>query len=445
MATSPTQAVDPYASIATPVAASDPYASIATQIPPESTMQKAASSAGEFGAGIIPGMVESVGETIQALPWVGKKIISPEAMTAERAYFAPGSAAEKYGQTTGHIAEPLLEFVLGDEALKGLALADKIGLAGKIAKVAQDSPYIGKLLQHGVNAARMGTVGTTEALAKGATVPEALKTGVATGVGGEAISSIPEVASGFRGTNPFRAVASKFTGSDIQPTLKSGIQDVWNNVAEKAGIPKPTSASVQDLGQEVGDSILARSKANYKLVDDATEGRFSGTEQALKSVNQDLRSVTNDTEEQNLMVRKTRLEMQMNQMMDEAVKKGVPKSTIDAAKADFKQAQSIYDTNHQIRMSTTGVRPGMQGAADVREEVNAKNLMNRLNKLYNKDRLQQAVGDDGAEDLIGHSATAQKAARDVARNRKVAGIVGGVVGVPAVGTAVVEGVRHAME
>ena len=158
--------------------------------------------------------------------------------------------------------------------------------------------------------------------------------------------------------NPFR----KLTGSDIQPTIKAGIQDVWNQTADSAGVPRPTTASVQDMGQEVGDAILARSKAAYKLIDGATDGRFSGTEQALKTVNQDLRSVTNDVQEQELLTRKTRLEMQMNQMMDEAEAKGVPKSTVDAAKADFKKAQAIYDTNHQIRMSTTGVRPDMPGA-----------------------------------------------------------------------------------
>lgn len=391
--------------------------------------QSVLGAVGDFAKGTAEGAVGSMADTISNLPWVGKKILSPDDMRLEREYFKPGSAAEKFGQTTGDIAEPLLEFVMGDEALKGLALADKIGLASKLADFATKNPYIGKLLQHGVNAARMGTVGTTQALAKGATLPQALKTGAAVGIGGEALSAAaeaaPEAIQAVRSLqNPFRkaatAVASKFTGSEIQPALKTGIQDVWNQVADKAGVAKPTAASVQDMGQEVGDSILARSKGSYKLIDKATDNRFSGTEQALKTVNLDLRSVTNDTEEQALLVRKTRLEMQMNQMMDEAEAKGVPKATVAAAKNDFKQAQAIYDTNHQIRMSTTGVRPGMQGATDVPEEVNSKSLMNRLNKIYNKGRLQQAVGDDGAEDLIGHSATAQKAARNVARNKTVA-------------------------
>ena len=65
----------------------------------------------------------------------------------------------------------------------------------------------------------------------------------------------------------------------------------------------------------------------------------------------------------------------------------------------------------------------MQGAKDVPEEVNAKSLLNRLNKLLNKGRLQQAVGEDSAEDLIGHSAIAQKAAKDVTRNQRIGGAV----------------------
>ena len=431
-------------------------------LPPGATLQPLGSSAttaaapppggilsdiGDVAKGIGEGAVSAMGSTIQALPYVGKKIITPEAMAAERAAFAPGSTAEKLGQYGGEGAESVVEFVLGDEALKGLALADKVGLAGEITKIMKTSPYIGKLLEHGVNAARMGTVGATQALARGATLPQAAVTGAATGVGGESLSAVSEpLIKGLK--NPFRtakSVAAKFTGSDIQPTLKSGIQDVWNEVADKAGVARPTTKSVQDLGQEVGDKILARSKANYRLIDDATGNRFSGTEKAIRDVNDALRDVTNDTDEGNLMVRKQRLEMQMDQMMDEAQSKGVDKNVIKAAKDDFKQAQAIYDTNAQIRRATTGVRPGMQGSAQVPEEVNPKNLMNKLNTLSNKGRLQQAVGQDSAEDIIGHTAIAQKAAKDAARNSKVAKTVAGVVGVPAVGTAVVEGVRQMME
>ena len=92
----PTQALqaaatDPYAGIATPIQSapaasaaapvspasdsSDPYASIATPLPaaaPGTTgVSGALNKIGEFGAGVVPGAVESMGETIQifAVGW----------------------------------------------------------------------------------------------------------------------------------------------------------------------------------------------------------------------------------------------------------------------------------------------------------------------------------------------------------------------------------------
>ena len=246
--------------------------------------------------------------------------------------------------------------------------------------------------------------------------------------------------------NPFRAAANKMMGADIQPTLQGGIRDVWNNVAQAEGVPKPLPGiSVGEMGEQVADSIYARSKALYRQIDEATGGRFSGNEESLRAVNKDLRFVTNDTEEQNLLIRKQRLEMQQDQMFDEAAKKGVSKDTVAKAKADFKKAQAIYDTNAQIQASTTGVRPNMRGSMAVPEEVNPKTLMNRTNKLYNKGRLQEAIGEDNSADLIGHSAKAQKMARDVAARQRVASIAGHVVGYGAAGALGVEAVKHAVE
>jgi len=246
---------------------------------------------------------------------------------------------------------------------------------------------------------------------------------LAAGKVGDALNN-PQPAANPARVNPFRAAANKLTGADIQPTLKAGIQDVWNNVADAENVPKPKPGlSVGDAGQQVGDAILARSKAAYRQIDDATGGRFSGLENDLRNVNRDLRFVTNDTEEQNLLIRKTRLEMQLGQEFDEAAKKGVTKDTVAQAKADFKKAQSIFDTNAQIQMSTKGVRPGMAGSKDVPETVDPKGLMNRMNKLYNKGRLQDGIGEDNSADLISHSAKAQSSAAKVARNQKIAGAV----------------------
>ena len=188
------------------------------------------------------------------------------------------------------------------------------------------------------------------------------------------------------------------------------------------------------MGDEVGDSILARSKQTYAKIDAATDNRWSGTEEKLRNVRQALRSVTNDNEEAPLLVDKTRYEMQLSQMLDDAAKQpdGFTRADVEAAKSDFKQAQAVYDTNQHIRMTTTGVRAGAPGAEATPETVNAKGLVNRLEKQYEPKgggRIQQALGEDNSRDLIGHASTAEKAGRTTARNAKAGKYVAGTAGV----------------
>src|SRR5215475_8989320 len=47
-------------------------------------------------------------------------------------------------ETAGKAGESILEFVSGDEALKGASLAEKFGAAQKIAKLAETSPKIAR-------------------------------------------------------------------------------------------------------------------------------------------------------------------------------------------------------------------------------------------------------------------------------------------------------------
>jgi hypothetical protein len=402
------------------------------QTPPQSMAVRALNQIGETGADVASGFVKGAGDTVSGvshlinkIPGVGETLAPKAGVTAlDKLDVTDGT-----GEAAGKGLEGIAEYAAGDELLSGLsdgvklvALAKKYPLINEVMAMAKDHPLLAKIIAGGAKGAAVGTVeGGVKGAQKGQTGKGALEGGTLGAVTGAATAAIPTVTTALK--NPYRKAVRALTDTHVQPELQSGLRDVWNTVADNAGVARPTTQSIQDAGQEVGDNILARSKRTYADIDKATEGRFSGTEQALKSVNQDLRSVTNDTEEANLLTRKTRLELQMNQMMDDAALSGVDASDVAKAKSDFKQAQAIYDTNHQVRMSTTGVRPGQAGAAEVPEEVNPKSLMNRLNKLYNKGRLVQAVGTDSAEDMIGHSAIAQKAAKDVASKRKVAAIV----------------------
>jgi len=285
---------DPLAAIggipATPVTQQDPLAAIGgipdtsapLPSPQPGLLTRAANVIGEAGAGLVPGAVESTGETLQSLPYIGKKIISPEAMQAEREYFKPGSAAEKAGQGIGAGMESILEFVLGDEALKGLAIADKVGIASKISKIAQDSPYIGALLRYGVTAARTGTVGGAEALAKGATPSQAAATGVATGLAGGTLEAASEAIGKILPKNPFRALR---LGKSVEQAPAAAAVRTAVGVGEKT----PILAGTETAATEPLADLETKKSAAYKQIDDtvgfdlkAEKEHLADTQYAIK-------------------------------------------------------------------------------------------------------------------------------------------------------------------
>lgn len=85
---------------------------------------------------------------------------------------------EGVAQDIGEIGENVMEFVAGDEALKGLTAADKLGVAQKIINFAEKAPkWASKALDIGLAALRQGTVGGAQTIAKGGTADEAAETG----------------------------------------------------------------------------------------------------------------------------------------------------------------------------------------------------------------------------------------------------------------------------
>jgi hypothetical protein len=394
----------------------------------------ALNKAGEFGAGILPGAVEGMGESIQSIPWIGKKIISPEAMAAERAYFAPGSPAEKVGQATGGGAETVLEFVLGDEALKGLALADKIGLASKITKITQDSPYIGALLRHGVHAARIGTVGTAEALAKGATVPDALKTGAATGAGGElldtAIEAVPKIINAApKFVNPFREMLQ---GKSIaQAPAEAAVREGVQASTQAAGTAAPTVAnkiattpllhSNETILDEPLKMLEQQKGAAYKAIDKEAGFDLKAERQQLKNDQYKLKQLGNTAEDQTARVKL------INSITDSTQRIADAEKSVKAAGIDPKVADSI-NTTWQAGKDFKKVLVKNISADGT---INIDAILNDSKKLrFSKfgDRLSQFMGGPQAADAyMAQLEAAQKAGVHAMKVQKFSKWLGGIV------------------
>ena len=362
--------------------------------------------------GIGEGAVQSAGETIQSLPWIGKKIISPESMAAERAVFAPGSAAEKAGTYGGKIAEPVLEFVLGDDALKGVALADKVGLAGKITQIAAEHPYIGKLLQHGVAAARMGTVGTADALAHGATLPQALATGATTGIGGSvasaALDAAPQVVQKF--INPFRrgpaisgdadtGIVGRLTqGENVaQPPAQAATRTALQGAGSDVGLNTVQGAGLRTAAQEPIAAIRAAKQGIYGQVDAAAgtdlKGLFDRMDKIEDAIDQ---TAPGSPEEARFEAQRTSLQQTIDDAKATAKSKGV-----DANKM-LKQGDALHTRESALRELQKKVlqNPNIvngNAAAGTPETLNLDSAIKTLQKMqddtkYGAPRLEQAIG-----------------------------------------------------
>lgn len=133
---------------------------------------------GEMGVGVVKGVLQTA-DTISHIFHPGSKTALESELTT------PVSGQEE----AGNILENIVEFVAGDEALKGVSLADKLGIAQKIAKFAEESPKLATALKIGMKAAgtatRQAVVGGTQTLAKGGTPAQAVENAAITGgVGG---------------------------------------------------------------------------------------------------------------------------------------------------------------------------------------------------------------------------------------------------------------------
>src|SRR5690242_6177406 len=131
---------------------------------------------------------------------------------------------------------------MGDESLKGLALADKLGMAQKAATLAQNSPRLKAALEIGMDAIRRGVVGAGVTGIKTGSPTEALEGGAAAAglsAAGEAVSpvvsKIGQIARGEVSLNPLESTSILNPFRD-QPLAKEAIDMAAENAASDSGL-----------------------------------------------------------------------------------------------------------------------------------------------------------------------------------------------------------------
>ena len=215
-----------------------------------------------------------------------------------------------------------------------------------------------------------------------------------------------------------QALQSKL--QDVQNGFHDSIRDLFNQVASEAGVKPKPAESLNDVAANTAAAVKAKASAIYKQLDQAVGGtRSQAFDEQLSNVKRALRNSAgiDPDADGRLVERINDLEDAKAAALDQAKAAGVDPKLIDHANAAWRQGSALEDLSKHIQASTNGLRADLaQGVNAAPEALSPAKLATRANRLYNTGRLQQALGDDHADDLLKAIETTKQSAKDAAEN-----------------------------
>src|SRR5581483_909106 len=351
------------------------------------------------------GAAKSAGQTLAT---VGDAATLGHTNMRNSAVLEPSNENQRYGGYT----EQMAEFALGEgvfKALSELPLTERLLQTSKVLELAKKYPAIARVLHAGVRGASVGGAvggihGGTEGAIQGAVAGGAGEAGAAT------LGELPGVVSKI--LNP----------EQVQTALQKGISDTAASASTANQVPA-SSKGARHVIEDVADSVWSKSKQQYAALDEATGGRIQRFTDRLENIRQKLNELTGTEEdfakEAALLKAQKETEDAMSDAFAEAKAKGIDPKLVDEADANFKKANALYDTDHAVKMSSSG------GITENKPlTVDPKKLASRLEKLHDSGRLQQALGEDGATEFLNHSYDAENELRKIVKRQERAKFLG---------------------
>ena len=194
-------------------------------------------------------------------------------------------------------------------------------------------------------------------------------------------------------------VSEEAAGVTGQPEVQSAVRDVAKATEPTAA----TTPSIRSAVESAADEVLAKSKDAYQTLDEASGGRWQRYSDQIKNLKMKMDETAGIDEDlyDKYELRKNEIETLQANTVDELVSSGkIDAGLADEAKANFKKAMALQDLDSAVKASTRGVRPEQATAGSTAEMLDPQKLDVRLQKLNDSGRLQQAVGEQGATQLI---------------------------------------------
>ncbi len=412
----------------------------------------AAKRVNALGAGIGTGVLGTMNGVADLVHLPHATLTARAAELAQQNRENPGLSA------TGQTTETMAEFLSGDELLKGLSMGDKFLKFSKIASALESSPLAMRAFEIGANAIRQGTV---QGISTGVKTGDATQAAVQGGAGALATGAVEtalHVPSIYRGY---------FSSKVVQDGLQNSVRNILAKTADAAGVDTAVTdtPSLRDAANALGANLKAKAGAMYDSLDTVTGGRIQRFREQLEAVQDEIANSIegadaprgarptesfeqtfgvhpDDTPE--LARRKAAIVAARDVAMQKLKDAGLDPGLLDKADATFKQGSALTDLSNQIRASVNGLRPELANAAsNTPETVNTGKLFPRLNKLADRGRLAQAIGQENADALLQHVDEAHLAEQRVAARVKTFGNgIKTAIGAGSLGAGI-EAVRHA--
>lgn len=179
----------------------------------------------------------------------------------------------------------------------------------------------------------------------------------------------------------------------VQAPLRDSLRATANQLAQDHGVPLSPNTSLREALTNVGKGLQDKAKVVYNALDEATGGRFQRFDDALRDVSKQMRSAINDpdlTEE--LQAQRDVIQKASDEAFFRAAKEhGIDPAMADAANANYKQGAALKDVQRALNTHINEGRTELIPDAEAQFSIRAAN--NKLNRLYDSGRLQQAFGD----------------------------------------------------
>ena len=201
---------------------------------------------GDLNEGFTTGLSQTGGTAERMLAKIpGVRPLIQKSMDADAARAA--RPLDTGGKIAGNVIENILEFAGGDEALKGLSVADKATKLGKLASTLEKYPKVAQIL------AKQGAMGTAQAAAHGADAKDALEAGAVAGVGGAALEGAGNLLG--KGVEAIRPGTRSIGGVDV-PTLAS--QEPGASAAAASAADIRSTPEFRQAQQAAGGKVVAK-------------------------------------------------------------------------------------------------------------------------------------------------------------------------------------------